>query len=219
MFHTGETIWSALADDQAEEAIARADALLAAWPAPGFTSPNFHHLVATVQARLYLGQVWEAWEQICEAWPHLEREGFLRLDCIGTLLRDLRARVALAAATNPEPMSNGWTRTRLLKVVRQEVKAITRSELSFAAPFRAALEAGLAGVQGDDSTRAAALLRAAAGFDVAQMNSFSAITWWTLARDYPEHASHKSVVQAVSWLESQQVHDPIAMSRVMMGGH
>ena len=111
VFRSGYLVFLPLAEDCPEEAFKAAQATIREVPKDRFTAFHFHHFNAATNALLYQGEAWQAWSLIEQRWPLIEDGGFLHLACIGSLLRDLRARGALAAA-NEEPSKRfpQWTK-------------------------------------------------------------------------------------------------------------
>jgi hypothetical protein len=136
MVRTGHTVLARLAADDPDRALREADAMLAPFQTDHFTSQHFHHLVATVQAHLYTGDVWEAWRRIVVAWPGMREMGYLFLACLACQLRYLRAIAALAAVDTPPPDElRHWTPRRLERVARREAWSLARAAVPSGAPL------------------------------------------------------------------------------------
>ncbi len=168
-----------LAQDRPDQARALADDAVRAWPADRFLVQHYLHLVASVQCDLYTGDVWRAWRTLCDGWPRLKAAFILSVAVTRVDLLNLRARVALAAASStadarpagaaaPDP---AWSRERLRAHARADASRIRRHGLPTAAPFADAIEAALAS---DVGTAASRYRRAAAGFDAAGMGLWKA---------------------------------------------
>ena len=121
-----------LAEDEPERALEKAKATLKRVPTDRFTSPHFHHFNAYTNALLYSGDAWKAWHYVVESWPQIRSAGFPSLACIGAHLREIRARVAIAAATTDRPApaedASDETSNNRLEITRDSLLAIASEE-------------------------------------------------------------------------------------------
>src|SRR5262249_21737300 len=83
-----------------DEARAQLDAAEKA-QAPGFDLATVRAIHAAANIDLYCGDAAGAARRVAEAWPQIERAGLLRLQQLRIELAVLRARIALADATQP----------------------------------------------------------------------------------------------------------------------
>jgi tetratricopeptide (TPR) repeat protein len=220
MFASGNTSYLYLAQDAPARAIEEADRVLAAWGATRFTSQHYYHFVATVSARLYQGEGWEAWRRVVATWPQLRRAHFLTLDCIGVQLRDLRARAALAAAAAGPPPADlrAWTRRRLLDAAQGESRRIRRSQLPHARPTAAVVRACVHAARGGVAQARQAFSEAAHGFDSAAMPHLREAVRLRAAELSPEGAAtlDDSGAQAAAALREMGVARPERLAAVMV---
>lgn len=132
------------------EAAARADAALAAWPVPGFTTQHYHHLLAVGEALLAAGDAGEAHRRVEAGWPALERSGILRLEVIRAEMGALRARAAWFGAKDARRLAAERKALRALRVGPGPALAALLDALGGAAPYGpaqdAARAAGLHGI-------------------------------------------------------------------------
>lgn len=88
-----------LAQDHADDSRRMAAEAISRWPSTTFLVQHYLHLITTVQAELYLGDAWAAWQHVQEAWPKLRSARILATVAVARVeLRYLRARAALATA-------------------------------------------------------------------------------------------------------------------------
>jgi hypothetical protein len=214
-------VW--LAQDRAEHARALADEAIARWPRHTFLVQHFLHLVSTVQADLYLGDVWRAWQRICVAWPQLVAAQIPRVAVTRVELHHLRARVALAAAAaEPRNLPDGalpadpaWPRTRLLRQAKADAKRIQRDDLPTVRPFAAAIHAGLALAERRDAEALRQLLLASEAFRNADMRLYAAAC--DVAAAGLQHGADGQHLEqgGMAWMREQGVVNPSAMTAML----
>jgi tRNA A-37 threonylcarbamoyl transferase component Bud32 len=166
----------ALVRDQPLAAIARADAVLSRFANDDLTPLHFQHFVVTVSARLYAGHAAQAFQQVEQLWQRLGRTYFLRLDAVGVMLRQLRARAALALAKQ----SAHSEANRLCKLASKEAASIGDSGLLHARGLEHVIDCSVANLQGQESCARAHCAAAIDIFDRAGM---------ALMRELARHAS------------------------------
>jgi tRNA A-37 threonylcarbamoyl transferase component Bud32 len=166
----------ALVRDQPLTAIARADAVLSRFASDDLTPLHFQHFVVTVSARLYAGHAAQAFQQVEQLWQRLGRTYFLRLDAVGVMLRQLRARAALALAKQ----STQSEANRLCKLASKEAAAIGDSGLLHAQGLEHLIDCNVASLHGQQNSARAHCAAAIDVFDRADM---------ALMRELARHAS------------------------------
>jgi hypothetical protein len=131
------------------------------WPEDGFSTLDYHALLADTHLDLYAGDPGAAHARIEAAWPAIERALLLRIQFVGVDLRFLRARCALAASRRaPEPRG-------LARLAARERARIARDPNPVARPYHALLGGLLAGAP-------ELLDEAARGFDELAMTAHAA---------------------------------------------
>lgn len=220
LFHTGAVNLAWLARDEADEAIAVAEAALASWPATdAFQVQHYVHLMATVNAEIYRGDGWAAFRRMQGAWPRLRRALFLTFEGARVELRNLRARAALAAAVLParSAVVDGWPRARLLALAESEARRLGRErDVVSARAFAELLHAGVARARGAASAALTRYEQAEAEFRGIEMNAYAAAS--AAARSQLETGSraesHLGLGRARAWAEAQSVMRPEGLYRV-----
>lgn len=155
-----------LAQDRPLQAIDRADAALCAYAAnSGFTPLHFQHFVVTASARLYAGHHAQAYQQVEQAWQQLRRTHLAQLEGVAMMVHQLRARAALALASQ----SVDHEAERLRAQAHKLANTLGRSSLPHVLALRHVIEANAAALSRHRSSAEAHCLRASELFDVADM--------------------------------------------------
>jgi serine/threonine protein kinase/tetratricopeptide (TPR) repeat protein len=155
-----------LAQDRPLQAIDRADAVLSTYGASsGFTPLHFQHFVATTNARLYAGHHAQAYQQVEQAWQQLRRSHLAQLEGVAMMVHQLRARAALALASQ----SVDHEAERLRAQAHKLSNTLGRSGLPHVLALRHVIEANAAALARHRSSAEAHCLRASELFDVAGM--------------------------------------------------
>lgn len=159
-----------LAEDRVaawREAARRAEA---SWVPGVFNLQRYQLLVASTQADLYEGDGAAAWTRMRAAWPELAAAQLHRLECARVELLHLRARAAIASSSSvAEP---GESEAQRLDAALADAKEIAKSDIPTAAPFAAAIRAGVAARQGRAAHAARHWQEALEGFSRASMGLY-----------------------------------------------
>ena len=214
VFRSGHTVLVPLAMDDPAGALRDADATLASIQSDHVVAQHFHHLIATVQTHLYVGDTHGAWDRLTQAWESLQDAGFLSLDCLNLQLRYLRSTAALAGARAGG--TPGWTPERLVQVARTDARKLSKSRLPIARPLAAAIEAGLAHVRRDSDAARVALTRAVDGFAAADMALHCEAARVARANLMTDERGREDRRAGLTWMESEGIRNPAAMLRLLM---
>ncbi len=214
-FRLGILALADLAADAAGEVRAQADELIQRWPDHAFLTQHYLHLLATVVTALYEGDGADAVRRMDAAWPRLKRDHFLRLQTMRVELWHLRARAALGAlATVGDAGQKG-----LFKVVRQAIKAIRRDEdHPWARPAVAQLEATLAARNGDIQSATELLVRAAAGYQAADMRLYAAACRYVDGSLTGPRGGDGKRAESAEWMAAHGVTQVPKMVRALIPG-
>ena len=198
-----------LADGEASSVRAQADALISRWPDHAFLTQHYLHLLATVAAALYEDDGADAVARIEAAWPRLRRDHFLRLQTMRVELWLLRARATLGLP----PGTAGDA------VVRQAIKAIRQDEdHPWARPAVAQLEAALATRGGDTQGAVEQLVRAAAGYQAADMALYAAACRYVDGTLTGDRGGEGKRQDSAGWIAAQGVADVPRMVATLVPG-
>ncbi len=134
------------------------------WTLEGFHVQHFYALRVEAWCDLHSGDAERAVARVEASWPAVRRSGLLRVPIsrIDALL--LRARTSLGLAAQDRRR-----RPPLLASVRRDARALARESRADAAALAALLEAGVAAIDGAESTAVDGLARATARFDACDM--------------------------------------------------
>ena len=204
----GEQVLAWLVADEPETALRRADEVVAAWSKGGFFTQHYHYLIATVQAFLYRGEAWKAWQRVVEIWPDIETARILDMENTRIQMLYLRGRAALAAASDAAGAPQGlakWSHRRLHKRAADDARRIARSTLPFAAALAATLRSAIAGQSGSRDEAVRELETALAGFDASGMPVHRE---GVRARLGATRSAADEVTQAHAWLTDRGVVRP-----------
>jgi hypothetical protein len=200
-----------LARDRPDDADEHAAAAMQRWTSSGFHSQHYFALIATAQTALYRGDETAAVRLVEAAWPELDRAHLLRLQILRVELHHLRARAALAgagAAGGPRD------RRRLLRLAATDASRIAREDMPWAAPLSELVTAGVSAMEGRPREAAAALDRAARGFDALEMALYAAAA--RVQRGRLTGGSEGD--RARAWLERQGIVHPARMVQMLVPG-
>jgi eukaryotic-like serine/threonine-protein kinase len=220
LFCSGYWTYVGLSHDDPDAVIAYSSGLLSEALADRFTSLHWAYFNATANALIYAGEPWQAWSLVVRFWPLIERTGFLHLACIGSHLRDIRARAALAAASGnrdaPAELAR-WTRQRLIRIARTDARRIGRTgTLSHAAATAAAISCGIATLRGDMQSARQLAEAAVVGYRSADMALHSAAASLQLSRLAPGREGDELRRSAMAWMHQQSVRNPERMAALIV---
>ncbi len=156
-----------LSRDEPDKALAEIAAGSRQWAQGGFHYQHFGRLVAEVQTALYSDRARAAWKVIQGGWPLLVRSMLLRLELVFIQFYDLRARIALALAS--DAVTPSAHRPQWLALARRDARRISRKRSSWAAGQAGLIRAGIAIAQGQNNIAKIQLERAEAAFAASQM--------------------------------------------------
>jgi serine/threonine protein kinase/tetratricopeptide (TPR) repeat protein len=208
-----------LAEDRPDDVRDSADRAIAPWPTARFLGPHLFHLIATVQADLYVGDIWRAWRRVEETWPKFRGSGIQIVLLLRIEAFHLRARVALAAAArgqrariDSDPSADPkWSPRRLLRVAEADARRIARHGLLTAGPFSAAISAAVAQLERRDSEALRLWVDAAEGFERAEMGLYRAAARIREGRLRGGDDGRRLEQAEVRWLREQGVQKPAAL--------
>jgi tetratricopeptide (TPR) repeat protein len=200
----------ALARDQPLLAIANADAALSGFANDDFTPLRFQHCVVTVSARLYAGHHSQAFQQIEQLFRRSARAYFLRLDAVGVMLRQLRARAALAMTQQ----STAADAEQLRRLAAKEAAEIAGSDSAQARGLERMIRASLACLAADRELARQLCAEASEAFERADMTLMREIArrqHALLTRDTAQRA--RELEQSAAFFRHAGIQNPVALTR------
>jgi X-X-X-Leu-X-X-Gly heptad repeat protein len=194
----------ALAGDDPERAEVDAQAEERPRRSATFTANDYIMLQLRTHVALYRGDGARARALVEGAWPALGKAGYLRLECISTILRHLRARAALAVGDAP--------------LAAAEARRLARTRLPHVPGMSAAIRAGVARAEADPARAEAELERAIDAFGAAEMHLYEACARRRLGESRGGVEGAALVARADDWLQAEGVVRPPAMAWLLIPG-
>lgn len=185
---------------------------IAHWSRRGFLLQHFYEVGAQIQCDLYAGDPEAAWRRLMEAWPKLEGSMLLRTQRIRIEAWALRARCAVAAV----PGSN--SRGELLRDAERSIQRIDKEARPWGVPFAHAVRAALAHTAGDDKAAIEHLVRAAQGFEAADMRLYSEAARRRIGALAGGDKGKALISAADLWMTAEEIQDPHRMTEMLLPG-
>lgn len=198
-------VW--LAPDRPDEGDRLISECMARWSTRAFYRQHYNALLARVQTALYRGDGDTAWRLIGDAWPAYQRAQLPRIQTLRVEASYLRARSALAAATERRD------RRALLPIALRAARRLAAERIPWSDGFSHLVRAGLACLEGNGPCAEQRLTDAIGCFDLADMKLYAAAARRRLAalRGARDNA-------ADAWMASQGIANPQAMTRMLAPG-
>lgn len=204
----------AAADDVAS-AIEASDLVLEGAADDRFTSQHWAHFNCKANALIYLDDAVGGWDLLSKQWHLVERTGFLKLACIGSQLRDMRARILLRGLNAESGASGLPPKNELLKMLEEDAGRIDKAKaVACSGAWAAGIRAGLARARDDNAGLETNLRRAAEIFDSAGMPVHSLAA----ERRLGELIGPELIDRADAGLRAHGVRNPDRMARFLVPG-
>ena len=201
-----------LVDDRPDAAREVLGETIRDWSHEGFHFQHFGHLHAAAQVALYQGRGLEAWKLVSGRWSELIASMIQRIEMVLIFSHDLKARCALAAASETEdPPLRAW----LLRQVETGAHRIERAGSSWSLALASSLRSGIDALSGRRAAALAQLDRAAGAFDATDMVVHAAVARWRRGR-LAEAVDPVSDAEAL--LRELGVRDPQRLAAVLAPG-
>jgi eukaryotic-like serine/threonine-protein kinase len=124
----------------------------------------------------------------------------------------LQARAALATAGNQKE------RARRLKIAEKSAQRIAKEKVGWAAPLATLIRAGIANNRNDKSAASMLLSEAATLFRAHEMELYAAASRRRLGEILGGDHGRQLVSESSSWMASQRIKNPEAMTRMLAPG-
>jgi serine/threonine protein kinase len=201
-----------LAEDEPEEARRELRQVIDEWSQQGFHVQHMNRLFDEVQIDLYQGEGRAAWQRVTGQWPAVARSHLLRVQQVRIFLLHLRARAALAAASDAAKPAPLW------RAAERDARLLRRERVTWAEALAQLVRAGVA-MQRNDASGVCQLLEDAAGrLDAAGLRLHAAAARRRLGEQLGGSRGHRLVEQAESWMRSQNVRRPDRMTALLAPG-
>jgi len=206
------TAW--LAAGEPGEARREVEDVLGRWSRAGFHVQHQFDLYLGAQGDLYEGRGRSAWESVVERWRAVERSLLLRIQYCRVLLHHLRARAAVAAASE----AGGADRAALLASAERDARRLERERAPWVDPVALLVRAGVAAVRGRAEECVARLGAAARGFEAADMRLHAAVARRARGSVEGGERGRALVAEADAWLVRERVKSPARFAAVLAPG-
>jgi eukaryotic-like serine/threonine-protein kinase len=198
----------------AAHARAIVDEATRSWTVRARHNQHYWAFYAHAQIDLYEGKGREAYERCRIEIPRSQRALTFHVEILHMQALHTRARAAILLATQVP----GSERPALLRVAARDARKLASTVAPYTKPLAELTRAGIAGVRGDDAEAAAALERAATGFDGAAMRLFAAATRRALGRLRGGDEGRAMVDAADAWMRTQEIEEPERMAEMIAPG-
>lgn len=185
---------------------------LALWPYRGFHIQHVSVLFSRALLLLYRGDGARACAEVTSQWPAMVRSLQTQNQVTRVMLRDVRARGALAAA------AAGIDRERHIARAARDLHAIARERGAWTAGYADRLRAGLALVRGDAGSAARALRTAVLALDGAGLVLQASVARRQLGMLVAGDDGRQLIADADTRMRTRGVVNITAMSRMLGAG-
>ena len=157
-----------LADDNVDEARARADEAVQNWSRQRFHLQHLNQLCAHLDIDLYAGDGAAGWRRLCASRPALEASFLLRVQLLRIDILHSSGRCAVAAAAVADDPR------QMLRVAESYARQLDRQRVPWAAPHALSTRAGASMVRGDSVNARQRLIAAVDAFEAVSMGVYAA---------------------------------------------
>src|SRR2546426_488086 len=185
---------------------------MTSWTLPGFHVQDYGILNAGCQSDLYAGEAAAAWARISRQWPALARSMLLRIQGVRVEALHLRARSALAAASEPR------LRKACLYRAERDARRIAREPIPYAQAWAELVVGGVAALQGDEETAVRSAARGITACEAAGLAGYAAAIRRCYGRLIRGDQGAALVQAADAWFLAQGVAEPERMTRMLAPG-
>ena len=184
---------------------------IAALPRTRFLLPNVWALNLEVYIALYAGDGARAWSLVESQWPAVSASYVLEVEYVAIILLDVRARAAIASATNEH-------QERRLKDALRCARKLASKPSTWAHPISLLIQAGVATVRQQKQLACQLLERAETEFRAAEMAHFVAACQYRRGLLVGGAAGQALVTAADAWAVSEGVANPRRVFEMLAPG-
>jgi len=201
-----------LVEDQVDEARRQLADAMSRWSRHGVHVQHYRELFSHIHIDLYAGDVASAHRRAIEGYPVLDRALLFRVELIRSIMTDLRARAAVAAA------AVAGERAALLRRALHDARTLARAPLVWTEAASRAIRAGVAAARGDRATAIAHLREAAVAFEGADMALHAAAVRHQLGLALGDDEGTTLLAAADQWMAGQGVRRPDRIAAMLVPG-
>jgi serine/threonine protein kinase len=194
------------------EAVELVDRLISSWPHGRFDVQCLYASNSKADLHLFDNNPKAAWAQVESTWADIRRSGLLRLNLLRTFTYAVRGRAALALCVHTGDR-------RLLRVVRECIRHLDRSNAQYAPGLALLLRAGVAKVERNSQGCLAFLQNAE-----KELQSCELIPWLAAARlglaaiDPHSENAERARHAALEWMTAQNFRRPECLVNMFLPG-
>lgn len=190
------------AERDIEAAVELGRSNVSAWSA---AAASTQELVSRTLVALYRGQGALAWTHARALWPAVRRIHLLSVPYWRVTMLHVRARAAIAAATE------GVRPRHLLRLVRGTAESLRDESLTWARPLADSMEAAVRALEGDRRGACRLHREAAADFEAQEMQLYATIERLRCGELLGGTEGGALVAKAREWMQAQGIADPVRL--------
>lgn len=204
----------ALAADDPIRARKETGTAIGEWSKQGFHTQHLYHLVSRVNIELYAGDPWTARELLEERWEPLQSSRLLSVQTLRITLLELRARAALASATQVQLPKD---RKLLLKEAFRDIRRLYAEKIAYGDALALKLHATWAHLSGRPEEAREMLIQAEVGFEACNMRLHAMSVRFSLGSLKPGE-SQELQTSAMAWMKEQGIKNPARFAAMHLPG-
>jgi hypothetical protein len=197
--------------DAAQRELEKAEALL---PREGCGNLRLYCQIGQVCMGLYRGDACAAHAQWDELWPILSKDMLLRVQALSVVAYELRARSALGCLAASPNGSN----SRLTKMAREGIVALSKTQAPYALALAELLSAGLKSCSNDRDAALSDLRSAVSQLEALDMRLHAAAARRACGLLSGGSAGSEEVSRAEAFMRDLGIADPAFFARVLVPG-
>jgi len=188
------------------------------WPFAGFHMQDMAALFTQIHIYLYSRNGAAAWDHIRQQWPALEKSLQLKNQMARGLMRDLRARSALAAAASSAALGAAAETESLLAAALDDARRLRRERVGWANTLADRIVACAHAIRGDNDQAVALLRPVATQFEELGCRLQTAAARQSLFRRTSGQESAAAAAAAATIFQQQHIQEPDRMTAIYFPG-
>jgi serine/threonine protein kinase/tetratricopeptide (TPR) repeat protein len=207
-------VW--LAADRPQEARLQIGDALRNWSSRGFHLQHFYELFGIAQNDIYVGDGEAAWKRVTEGWPNMKASFLLQFQTLRVEMHSIRARAALAVASNSPP-SRG-ERTTFASFAERDAKHLAGEGAAWAEALSLLIRAQVVFLRGDLEASAALLRQSVESFERRGMALYAAVARRHLGLLIQGDEGAALVATSDAWMTSEGIQNRRRMAHLLAPG-
>ena len=185
------------------------------WSNQGFHTQHYYDLLRQGEIALYVRSARTGWDFVTSRWGPLSRSLILRIQVFRIEATHLRARIALAAATQA---SGEMEIERLIRSARKDARRLARERTRWAHAFSQLVRAGLSGIRGRFDEALNLLASAEDAFEATDMALYAAAVRRRRGQIIGGAEGSALMRAADDWMQSQKIKNPERITAMLVPG-